>query len=89
MAGREWVDFMDLSVDKGKALQVVENLLKISPNSTMAFGDNQNDCGMMAQASESYAVRNAVEETMLNAKYLCDEYTKLGVYHVIKKLMEE
>ena len=43
MAGEEWVDFMDKSVDKGKGLRILEEYMGIDPSQAMAFGDNDND----------------------------------------------
>ena len=62
MAGEDWVDFMDASVDKGNALRVVQEYLGVTREQTMAFGDNDNDIGLIAAAEESYAVENARED---------------------------
>ncbi|MBQ7067398.1 MAG: HAD family phosphatase [Lachnospiraceae bacterium] len=86
MAGEEWVDFMDFSVDKGNALQFVQRKLGISPEETMAFGDNNNDLGLLQAAGESYAVENAVKELKEKAKYICKGYEELGVYQVLERL---
>lgn len=83
MAGEEWVDFMDAHVDKGKALQFLQEYFGISREETMVFGDNANDIGMLAAAQESYAVENAREEVREKAKYTCPGYQEKGVYTVI------
>jgi len=87
MAGDEWVDFMDASVDKGKALTFIQDYFHIPMEETMAFGDNNNDIGMMEAAGESYAVENAREEVKAAAKHICPSYLEKGVYHVIKDLI--
>lgn len=87
MAGEEWVDFMDASVDKGNALSFVQNYFGISREETMAFGDNNNDIGMMQAAGESYAVENAREEVRAAAGRVCSGYLEKGVYQVIKGLL--
>lgn len=87
MAGEEWVDFMDASVDKGNALHFLQDFLKIKKEETMAFGDNNNDIGMMLAAGESYAVENAVEEVKRAAGRICPGYNEKGVYETIKKLL--
>ncbi len=87
LAGEEWVDFMDKTVDKGHALRFLEELLQIPFENTMAFGDNHNDTGMMQAAGESYAVYNAVKEVKQQAKYVCDDYTKHGVCKVLETLI--
>ena len=86
MAGEEWVDFMDDSVDKGNALRFLQKRLGITPEETMVFGDNQNDTGMMFAAKESYAVENAVEEVRNAARHICPSFEDRGVYQVLKQV---
>ena len=88
MAGDEWVDYMDASVDKGKALKLLQQHIGIDKQETMAFGDNNNDIGMMQAAGESYAVENARKEVKTHAKYICPSWQNKGVYKMIKKLYE-
>ncbi|MBR1692471.1 MAG: Cof-type HAD-IIB family hydrolase [Lachnospiraceae bacterium] len=85
MAGEEWVDFMGFGVDKGKALGLLQSTLGVTPEETMAFGDNNNDKGLMLAAGESYAVENAVAEVKAAAKYSCPSYEHKGVYQVLKR----
>lgn len=87
MAGKDWVDFMDTSVDKGYALNFIQDYFHIGKEETMAFGDNDNDIGMMEAAGESYAVENARKEVKAAAKYICPSYSKKGVYQVVKDLI--
>lgn len=85
MAGEEWVDFMDLSVDKGNGLKILEDYLGIGREETMAFGDNNNDIGMMMAAGTSYAVETAVEEVKEAAGHICPGWKEKGVYQIIKQ----
>ncbi len=87
ISGNEWVDFMDLSVDKGKALAFIQDYFHISKEETMVFGDNDNDIGMMQAAGESYAVETARENVKAAAKYICPSYLEKGVYHTLKDLI--
>jgi hypothetical protein len=89
MAGDEWVDFMDKSVDKGNALRQVQKALKISREETMVFGDNNNDLGMIMAAEESYAVENAVDELKAVAKHICPGYWEKGVYQILDNLLKK
>lgn len=86
MAGEEWVDFMDFSVDKGNALKVLQEGLGIAPEETMVFGDNENDIGLLRAGGESYAVGNALPVVKEAAKYVCAPYWEQGVYQVLKSL---
>lgn len=83
MAGEEWVDFMDSHVDKGEALQFLQEYFGIHKEETMVFGDNANDIGMLTAGGESYAVESAREEVREKAKYTCPGYQKKGVYNII------
>lgn len=89
MAGEEWVDFMDASVDKGNALKVIQEYLGVTAKETMAFGDNDNDIGMLEAAGESYAVESARDSVKAKAKHVCPSYHEKGVYQIISKLLEE
>ncbi len=88
MAGEEWVDFMDASVDKGKGLEKLAAYLNVEPSEVMAFGDNENDSGMMLFAGESYAVGNAVDKVKKQAKHVCLPYWEQGVDRVLLKLLD-
>ncbi len=55
----------------------------------MAFGDNENDIGMMKAAGESYAVENACSAVKEAAKYICPGYTEKGVYQVLRRMLQE
>lgn len=85
MAGEEWVDFMDFKVDKGAALIKLQEAYQVTKAETMAFGDNNNDKGLMLAAEESYAVENAVDEVKAVAKHTCPSYEYKGVYQVLKE----
>lgn len=87
MAGEEWVDFMDQSVDKGNALKFLQEYYQIGREETMVFGDNSNDIGLMKAADQSYAVENAVLEVKEAANYICPSYHEKGVYQVLKALV--
>lgn len=89
MAGEEWVDFMDATVDKGNGLKVIQQFLGVSAEETMAFGDNDNDIGLLMAAGESYAVENARDSVKAQAKRICPSYEEKGVYQVIRQYMRE
>lgn len=78
---------MELNVDKGVALSEIQDLLKISIDETMAFGDNINDIGMLKRAGESYAVANARQEVKDVAKHITDSNVNNGVIKVLETLV--
>ena len=85
VAGEEWVDFMDASVDKGNALRILQDYFGVSREETMAFGDNTNDIGLMKAAGFSYAVENARPEVKEAARFICPSYLEKGVWKVISE----
>lgn len=87
IAGSEWLDVMDLSVDKGAAVAFLQEYFHISREETMVFGDNGNDIGMMEAAGESYAVETARDNVKAAAKHICPSYLEKGVYRVVKDLI--
>jgi hypothetical protein len=83
MAGEDWVDFMDKSVDKGNALKFIQKFYGIKPDETMVFGDNNNDIGMLKCATESYAVATAPDVVKEAANHVCPSWKEKGVYQVL------
>ncbi len=88
MAGEDWVDFMDPSVDKGHALEFIQKFFGIKPEETMVFGDNNNDIGMLKRAAESYAVETAPDVVKAAANHIAPSWKDKGVYQVLKTLVE-
>lgn len=87
LAGEEWVDFMDKSVDKGNALKKVLQELQLGTEEVMVFGDNENDIGMLSLVENSYVVENAKDNVKLAAKYTCRPYWEDGVCRVLESLL--
>lgn len=58
-AGAKWVDVVANGADKGSALGRIQEHFGIRPEETAAFGDNENDIGMLQRAEYSFAVENA------------------------------
>lgn len=85
-AGAHWVDFVPIGVDKGSALKTLQKYLGLARESTMAFGDNLNDIGMLRQAAVSYAVEEAREEVRQAADAIAGSCKSDGVLSVLKKM---
>ncbi len=86
-AGKEWLDIMEKGVNKGAALNTIQESLEIFREETMAFGDNLNDLELLAAPEESYAIGNAREEVKKAAKYVTDTNVNDGVLKEIRKLV--
>lgn len=89
VAGNIWVDCMSPESDKGNALALIQETMRISADETMAFGDNCNDIGMIERAGESYAVQNAHPELKKAARYEAPSYVENGVLKVIRERLLE
>lgn len=87
LAGHEWLDFMDLKVDKGNAIQKIQKVLNIGIDETIVFGDNINDLGMFKRAKDSYAVANARIEVREAAKHITDSNLNNGVIQILETLV--
>lgn len=87
MAGEEWVDYMEVTVDKGHALQTIQEYFNIKREETLAFGDNSNDIGLLKAAGQGFAVENALDEVKAVATGICPSYDKKGVYETVNRLV--
>ena len=87
MAGTMWVDFMDLTVDKGFAVQQIQNITGIKPEECMCFGDNENDCSMFKKSGVSCAVENALDCVKEVATKVIPGYKDDGVVKELEKLL--
>lgn len=67
----EYLEFMNISVNKGRTLDYLAKSMGIAREEVMAFGDARNDVAMLEYAGCSVAVANAVEEAKRAAKYMC------------------
>lgn len=86
-AGTMWLDFFDRDASKGAALSMLQDMLGISREETMAFGDQQNDIEMLKQADYSYAIGNAIPEVKQTARFVADTNVNNGVLKVLKTLL--
>ncbi|MDK2807761.1 MAG: hypothetical protein PWP24_495 [Clostridiales bacterium] len=87
-AGSQWMDCINLGSNKGTAINRIQEIMKISPEETMVFGDNSNDIPMLRQAKYSFAVANAKQEVQDAVNYQADTYHRDGVLKELKKLLE-
>ncbi len=88
-SGDMWIDLMDLHANKGLAVKELQESLFITPEETVAFGDQQNDIEMLERAYYSYAVANALPQTKRAARFIADSNQNNGVLKVLKKLLAQ
>lgn len=70
VSGVCWQDFVPKGVDKGTALEIIQERFKVEPDFTMCFGDNYNDLAMFERAHFSYAMSTAKSEIRAKARYV-------------------
>ncbi len=71
-SGNIWIDFISPDINKGTALQKLIQMLGISPEECVAFGDQYNDVEMLQLAGTSYAMSNAAPGISYYADYVTD-----------------
>ena len=86
-SGKYWVDIVMPEAGKGTALEEICSQLGISPEETIAFGDNLNDISMIQSAGKGYAVNTAREETKKAADEVIPGYAENGVLEVLKTFL--
>lgn len=89
VSGRNWVDLSDQKAHKGHALQLVQEVLGIGPEQTMAFGDYNNDLEMLERAAFSFAMENAHPNVKRVARFTTSSNEKGGVEQVLEDLLRQ
>ncbi len=87
VSGVHWADIVPPTVSKGGGLRKFQQLLGISKEETMVFGDNLNDISMFREAAVSYAVPEARPEVKDAAVKITESRTKDGVLKIMKTLL--
>lgn len=77
VSGLEWLDFTDVSANKGNALKALQKRLHILPEETMVFGDNYNDIEMLSCAKYSYAMKHANSDIKVRANFETDRVERI------------
>ncbi len=88
-AGNMWLDCVMPGVNKGNALKRIQEDLGITPEETVAFGDNGNDLEMMQMAGTSYAVATARNEVKAAADGIIPSYNENGVLGKLYEILGE
>lgn len=83
VSGERWQDIMNKGIDKGSALEIIQNNLKISYEETMAFGDFYNDIPLLEKAYYSYVMDNANDDMKPHGRFIADKNSNDGVVKAI------
>jgi len=83
----QWVDIMNIGVNKGVAIQKLQEILEAEPEETMVFGDELNDYEMMQQAYYSYAMENAVSQIKEVSNFTAPSNEEQGVTRILENFL--
>lgn len=88
VSGSNWMDIANDGINKGVALEKLQDRLKVGKEETMVFGDYYNDIEMLEKSEHSYAMINAQEEVKQASKYITEyDNNNNGVLREIKKVI--
>ncbi|WP_066895030.1 HAD family hydrolase [Clostridium nigeriense] len=88
VSGELWLDITAKGVNKGVAIEKVQDLFDITPKETMVFGDYLNDLEMMGKAYYSYAMENAHEDLKKVSNFIAKSNNENGVVEAIKEVIK-
>ena len=86
VSGEIWLDIVAKGINKGVAINEIQNLLNIDYKETMVFGDYLNDLEMMSSAYHSYAMANAHDTLKKAARFIAKSNDENGVIKAIKSV---
>ena len=89
VSGEHWIDVMNKNVNKGLALERLQESLGIGRAQTVAFGDYLNDLELLDAADHSYAMANAHPDVLARARFRAPANTEQGVITTIRELLAD
>ena len=82
-----YLEIVSGEVDKGKALRAVAEQLGVRREEIAAFGDADNDLGMLTYAGQGYAMANGSKEVLARVPRHARANTDDGVARVLEELL--
>lgn len=86
-SGNMTIDLVHKGINKAKGVADMLKYYHIAQKDLIAFGDGENDIGMLEACGYSYAMENANEKTKDIAKYEAPSNDKNGVLKVLAKYL--
>lgn len=80
-----FLEVMNLSVNKGQALKYISSILNINADEVMAIGDEKNDIPMFNFAGLAVAMKNGSELAKKHADYITDTNDSDGLAKALQK----
>lgn len=87
-AGNEWIDFMNIGIDKGSGIRRLAEHAGVSLEDIAAFGDTYNDIPMLEAVGHSYVMGNAADHMHQHGKFLAPSNMEEGVLTVLDRIIE-
>lgn len=78
-SGETLVDIMNVGIDKAHGLAFLDEAGWLDLETTIAFGDNENDIGMIELAKMGVAMENSIPETLAIADYIAGHHDTGGL----------
>ena len=88
VSGEIWLDITSKGVNKGVAIEKIQEMLKITSKETMVFGDYLNDLEMMGKAYYSFAMENAHDDLKKVSRFIAKSNSENGVVQAIKEVVK-
>ncbi|MGC6770262.1 HAD family hydrolase [Enterococcus sp. LJL128] len=82
-----WIDISNIGVHKGTTVAKLQELLNVTPEETMVFGDGLNDVELMERGAFSFAMRDGFEETKEAANYIIRTNEEDSVMQTILQIL--
>ena len=89
LSSNYWVDILNPGINKGWAINHVQEKFGFRPEECAAFGDYMNDYEMMQSVYYSYAMENAHPELKKVARFTAGSNEDHGVMHQIKEFIKQ
>ena len=87
MLADRFLEITKNGTDKGTALELLCNHLKIKPDKVIAFGDGENDLQFLNKAGTAVAMGNATDSVKAQADIITDTNNNQGVLKALKDLI--
>lgn len=87
MLADRFLEITKNGTDKGTALEMLCNHLKIKPDKVIAFGDGENDLQFLNKAGTAVAMGNATDSVKVQADIITDTNNNQGVLKALKNLI--
>ena len=82
-----WLEIMPLHVNKAEGLKQTAARMGIDPSKIMAFGDGENDIGMLKLCGYGYAMGNALDSVKKVAYDVCVSNEEEGVAQIVEQVL--